>query len=276
MALKQSTGKRIGMTIAAWLVGFLIFFPILWTFLTSFKTELDAFAIPPKFLFFQWTTENYGEVQSRSNYLLFAYNSIVLSVGANVVGLIIGVPAAWSMAFSPTKRTKDLLMWMLSTKMMPAVGVLVPIYLLFKNAGLLDNRIGIGFVLLMMNLPILIWMLYTYFKEIPVDILEAARMDGASLFNEIVYVLTPMAVPGIASTMLLAIIMSWNEAFWTLNLTTSNAAPLTAFIASYSAPEGLFWAKLSAASTLAIAPILVLGWFSQKQLVRGLTFGAVK
>ncbi len=129
---------------------------------------------------------------------------------------------------------------------------------------------------MLLNLPILIWMLYTYFKEIPVDILEAARMDGASLFNEIIYVLTPMAVPGIASTMLLTIILSWNEAFWTLNLTTTNAAPLTAFIASYSRPEGLFWAKLSAASTLAIAPILVLGWFSQKQLVRGLTFGAVK
>ena len=276
MALKHSTGKRIGITAAAWLVALLIFFPILWTFLTSFKSELDAFAIPPKFLFFNWTTENYFEVQSRSNYLLFAYNSIVLSVGANLVALLIAVPAAWSMAFAPTKRTKDLLMWMLSTKMMPGVGVLVPIYLIFRNLHLLDNRLGIGFVLMMINLPILIWMLYTYFKEIPVDILEAARMDGASLLNEIVYVLTPMAVPGIASTMLLAIILSWNEAFWTLNLTTSNASPLTAFIASYSAPEGLFWAKLSAASTLAIAPILILGWFSQKQLVRGLTFGAVK
>jgi sorbitol/mannitol transport system permease protein len=276
MARKQSTRKRIGMTILAWLVGFLIFLPILWTFLTSFKSELDAFSMPPKFLFFHWTTENYAEVQSRSNYLLFATNSIVLSIGANLVGLLIAVPAAWSMAFAPGKRTKDLLMWMLSTKMMPGVGVLVPIYLLFRDFHLLDNRLGIGFVLLMLNLPILIWMLYTYFKEIPVDILEAARMDGASLFNEIVYVLTPMSIPGIASTMLLAIILSWNEAFWTLNLTTFNAAPLTAFIASYSAPEGLFWAKLSAASTLAIAPILVLGWFSQKQLVRGLTFGAVK
>ena len=276
MALRQSMGKRVGVTAAAWVVGLLIFFPILWTFLTSFKTEADAFAIPPKFLFFQWTPENYLEVQSRSNYLLFAYNSIVLSIGANLVGLLIAIPAAWSMAFAPTKRTKDVLMWMLSTKMMPSVGVLVPIYLLFRDFHLLDNRLGIGFVLLMMNLPILIWMLYTYFKEIPVDILEAARMDGASLTNEILYVLTPMAVPGIASTMLLAIILSWNEAFWTLNLTTSNAAPLTAFIASYSAPEGLFWAKLSAASTLAIAPILILGWFSQRQLVRGLTFGAVK
>jgi sorbitol/mannitol transport system permease protein len=215
-------------------------------------------------------------VESRSNYLLFAYNSIVLSIGANLVGLIVGVPAAWSMAFAPTKRTKDLLLWMLSTKMMPGVGVFAAVYFIFQYLGLLDNRLGIGFLLFMANLPILIWMLYTYFKEIPVDILEAARMDGASLLNEIIYVLTPMAIPGIASTLLLCIILSWNEAFWTLNLTTSSAAPLTAFIASYSAPEGLFWAKLSAASTLAIAPILILGWFCQKQLVRGLTFGAVK
>jgi sorbitol/mannitol transport system permease protein len=276
MAIKKSAGQRIGVTILAWVVAFLIFFPILWTILTSFKSELDAIAMPPKFLFFNWTLENYVEVQQRSNYLKFAFNSVVLSVGANLVGLLIAVPAAWSMAFAPGKRTKDLLMWMLSTKMMPAVGVLVPIYLLFKNLGLLDSLFGIGLVLMLLNLPLLVWMLYTYFKEIPNDILEAARMDGASLLNEIVYVLTPMAVPGIASTMLLAIILSWNEAFWTLNLTTSNAAPLTAFIASYSAPEGFFWAKLSAASTLAIAPILILGWFSQKQLVRGLTFGAVK
>jgi sorbitol/mannitol transport system permease protein len=276
MAIKKSMRQRVGVTILAWVVAFLIFFPILWTILTSFKSELDAIAMPPKFLFFNWTLENYAEVQQRSNYLKFAFNSVVLSIGANVVGLLIAVPAAWSMAFAPGRRTKDLLMWMLSTKMMPAVGVLVPIYLLFKNLGLLDSLFGIGLVLMLLNLPLLVWMLYTYFKEIPNDILEAARMDGASLINEIVYVLTPMAVPGIASTMLLAIILSWNEAFWTLNLTTSNAAPLTAFIASYSAPEGFFWAKLSAASTLAIAPILILGWFSQKQLVRGLTFGAVK
>jgi sorbitol/mannitol transport system permease protein len=119
-------------------------------------------------------------------------------------------------------------------------------------------------------------MLYTYFKEIPKEILEAARMDGTNLPQEIFFVLLPMAVPGIASTMLLNVILAWNEAFWTLNLTTRSAAPLTMFIAAYSSPEGLFWAKLSAASTLAIAPILIIGWFSQRQLVRGLTFGAVK
>jgi sorbitol/mannitol transport system permease protein len=276
MAIKKTMGQRVGVTILAWAVAFVIFFPILWTVLTSFKSELDAIAMPPKFLFFNWTLENYVDILQRSNYLKFAFNSVVLSIGANLVGLLIAVPAAWSMAFAPGKRTKDLLMWMLSTKMMPAVGVLVPIYLVFKTLHLLDSLLGIGLILMLLNLPLLVWMLYTYFKEIPNDILEAARMDGASLLNEIVYVLTPMAVPGIASTMLLAVILSWNEAFWTLNLTTSNAAPLTAFIASYSAPEGFFWAKLSAASTLAIAPILILGWFSQKQLVRGLTFGAVK
>jgi sorbitol/mannitol transport system permease protein len=276
MARRQSTSRQVGFTVAAWVVGFLIFFPILWMFLTSFKTEGDAYAIPPKFLFFHWTTENYAEVQSRSDYLLHAYNSIVLSVGANLAGLVLAIPAAWSMAFAPTKRTKDVLMWMLSTKMMPAAGVFMAIYFLFLQAHLLDNRWGVGFLLMMANLPIIVWMLYTYFKEIPVDILEAARMDGASLANEIIYVLTPMAVPGITSTMLLSIILSWNEAFWTLNLTNVTAAPLTNMIASFSAPEGDFWALLSAASVLAIAPILVLGWFSQKQLVRGLTFGAVK
>jgi len=276
MARAQSLRRRTITTVLAWLIGFLIFFPILWTVITSFKTELEAFSTPPKFLFFDWTTENYGIVQERSNYLRFVSNSLILSIGSTIVALLFAIPAAWAMAFAPGKRTKDLLMWMLSTKMMPPVGALIPVYLIFRDMGLLDSRGGLIAVLFLLNLPIVVWMLYTYFKEIPVEILEAARMDGASIWNELFYVLAPMAVPGIASTLLLNIILAWNEAFWTLNLTTSAAAPLTAFIASYSSPEGLFWAKLSAASTMAIAPILVLGWFAQKQLVRGLTFGAVK
>jgi sorbitol/mannitol transport system permease protein len=276
MARRASPAYKASMTVVAWVVAFIIFFPILWMIITSFKTELEAFSTPPKFLFFHWTTENYAVVQERSDYFRYAMNSIILAGGATLLGLIIAIPAAWAMAFAPTKRTKDLLLWMLSTKMMPAVGVLVPIYLLFKTLGLLDTHIGIIVVIGLGNLPIVVWMLFTYFKEIPKDILEAARMDGATTWKEIVFVLAPMAVPGIASTILLNVILAWNEAFWTLNLTTLNAAPLTAFIASYSSPEGLFWAKLSAASTLAIAPILVLGWFSQRQLVRGLTFGAVK
>ncbi len=276
MARAVTPQRKWTFTILAWVVALLIFFPILWTILTSFKTEGDAILFPPAFLPPHWTLENFFEVQSRSDYFKHFFNSVVIAGGSTLLALLVAVPGAWSMAFSPSRRTKDILMWMLSTKMMPAVGVLVPIYLIFKNLNLLDSLTGLTVILALIDLPIVIWMLYTYFKEIPVDILEASRMDGAELWKEIVYVLLPMAVPGIASTMLLNIILAWNEAFWTLNLTAAKAAPLTAFIASYSSPEGLFWAKLSAASTLAIAPILLLGWFSQKQLVRGLTFGAVK
>ena len=276
MARAVSFNRKTVNTALAWAIGLLIFFPILWTILTSFKTEGQAIADPPIFLMFDWTLENYAIVQERSDYLKFLTNSVIIAGGSTLLGILVAVPAAWSMAFVPSKRTKDILLWMLSTKMLPAVGVLYPIYLIFIEFGLLDTKIGLVLVLMLMNLPIIVWMLYTYFKEIPSEILEAARMDGASLRSEILYVLTPMAIPGIASTILLNFILAWNEAFWTLNLTAAKAAPLTAFIASYSSPEGLFYAKLSAASTMAIAPILILGWFSQKQLVRGLTFGAVK
>ncbi len=276
MARTVTSQRKILNTALAWGVGLAIFFPILWTILTSFKTEAQAINDPPLFLFFDWTLENYAVVQERTDYMKFLWNSVAIAGGSTVVGIIIAIPAAWSMAFVPSRRTKDILMWMLSTKMMPAVGVLYPMYLVFIKLGLLDTRGGLIVVLMLCNLPIIVWMLYTYFREIPGEILEAARMDGATLKAEILYVLTPMAVPGIASTLLLNFILAWNEAFWTLNLSVADAAPLTAFIASYSSPEGLFFAKLSAASTMAIAPILILGWFSQKQLVRGLTFGAVK
>ncbi|WP_170336225.1 carbohydrate ABC transporter permease [Ruegeria arenilitoris] len=276
MARAVTQQRKIINTAAAWGVGLLIFFPILWTVLTSFKTEATAIADPPVFLAFDWTLENYSAVMERSNYARFLWNSIIIAGGSTILGIIVAVPAAWSMAFVPSTRTKDILLWMLSTKMLPAVGVLYPIYLICIKLGVLDSRGALVIILMLMNLPIIVWMLYTYFKEIPGEILEAARMDGATLKEEILYVLTPMAVPGIASTLLLNFILAWNEAFWTLNLTAANAAPLTAFIASYSSPEGLFFAKLSAASTMAIAPILILGWFSQKQLVSGLTFGAVK
>jgi sorbitol/mannitol transport system permease protein len=276
LARNVTTQRKIVTTSAAWTIGLIIFFPIYWTILTSFKTEAQAINDPPLFFSFNWTLENYAIVQERSDYMKFLWNSVVVAGGSTILGTLIAIPAAWSMAFVPSVRTKDILLWMLSTKMLPAVGVLYPISLVFVQFNLLDTRGGLVVVLMLINLPIIVWMLYSYFKEIPNEILEAARMDGATLKEEILFVLTPMAIPGIASTLLLNFILAWNEAFWTLNLTAANAAPLTAFIASYSSPEGLFFAKLSAASTMAIAPILILGWFSQKQLVRGLTFGAVK
>ncbi len=273
--MHPKTRRKLIITGIGWLAAGLIFFPIFWMFLTSFKTEVEAVSTPPA-LFFEPTLENYATVQQRADYVKFAVNSVVISFGSTLLGLLLAIPAAYAMAFFPGRFTRDTLLWMLSTKMLPPVGVLVPIYLIFRDLGLIDTRLGLIIVYALMNLPIIVWMLYTFFKEVPKDILEAGRMDGAQPKQELVYLLLPLALPGIASTGLLSIIIAWNEAFWSLNLTTSEAAPLTAFIASFSAPEGLFWAKLSAASSLAIAPILVFGWMSQKQLVRGLTFGAVK
>ncbi len=262
-------------TIAAWLVALLLMFPLTWLALTAFKTELQAIAVPPQ-LFFTPTLENFAEVQVRSDYLLYAKNSVITSVLSTVLGLLIAAPAAYSMAFFRTRRTRDILMWMLSTKMMPAVGALVPVYVLAQSAGMLDTLTGLTILFTLSNLPIMVWMLYSGFKDIPSDILEAARMDGAGVWGEFVHVIRPLALGTIASTGLLCLVLSWNEAFWSLNLSSAKAGTLATLIASYSSPEGLFWAKLSAASLLAIAPIVVFGWFSQKQLVQGLTFGAVK
>lgn len=271
--MKATLLQRAVTTVLGWGVALLLFFPIGWMVLTSFKSE--GAAISPS-LSFTPTLAAYRDVLARADYLHFALNSVALSVGGTVLALLFAIPAAYSMAFHPTRRTRGTLLWMLSTKMLPPVGVLVPIYLLFRTAGLLDTRTGLTVIYALMNLPIIVWMLFTFYKEVPVEILEAGRMDGATTWSELRHLLFPLTMPGVASTALLSLILCWNEAFWSLNLTSSSAAPLTAFIASFSSPEGLFFAKLSAASTMAVAPILVFGWFSQKQLVRGLTFGAVK
>ena len=260
---------------AAWAAALVMFFPILWMMLTSLKTELQAISVPPLFLF-EPTLDNFVLVQERSDYFRYAVNSVVTAFGGTAIAIALAVPAAYAMAVHGGRFTRDVLLWMLSTKMLPAVGVLMPVYLLAQQAGLLDTRTVLAIIFAMINLPIIVWMLFSYFREVPLAILEAARIDGASTFREIVYVLLPLTWGGVASTALLSIILCWNEAFWSINLTASDAGTLTALVASYSSPEGLFWAKLSAVSTLSCAPIVVFGWFCQKQLVQGLTFGAVK
>jgi sorbitol/mannitol transport system permease protein len=271
--VEDSLARRLLVAVLGWGAALLLFFPIGWMVLTSFKSEREA-VLPT--LWFAPSLDSYREVLARADYLGFALNSVVISLGGTVLALLLSIPAAYAMAFHPTARTRGTLLWMLSTKMLPSVGVLVPIYLLFRTAGLLDTRTGLIGIYALMNLPITVWMLFTFYKEVPHEILEAGRMDGARTWGEVRHLLLPLTLPGVASTGLLSLILCWNEAFWSLNLTSAGAAPLTVFIASFSSPEGLFFAKLSAASTMAVAPILVFGWFSQRQLVRGLTFGAVK
>lgn len=223
-------------TVGAWAVALLLFFPLGWLFLTAFKTELQAIHVPPLFIF-EPTLDNFGEVQRRSDYLLYARNSLITSLGSTILGLLIAAPAAYSMAFFRTKKTRDILMWMLSTKMMPAVGALVPIYVLAQTAGMLDSLTALTIVFTLSNLPIMVWMLYSAYKDIPNEILEAARMDGASLWTEFRHVVMPLSVGGLASTGLLCLVLSWNEAFWALNLTSAKAGTLATLIASYSTPR---------------------------------------
>ena len=270
--LKIKQGFATGL---AWLIACLFFFPIFWMVLTGFKTEQQAVSIPP-LLFFTPTVENYMLASERTGYTLYALNSVITAIGGTALGMLLAIPAAYAMAFQPGRYTRGVLLWMLSTKMMPAVGVLMPLYLLCQKLGLLDTRLALVIIYALVNLPIIILILYNFFRDIPKEILEASRMDGATTFGEIVHVVLPLARGGLASTALLSIVLLWNEAFWSINLTSAGAGTLVSLVASFSNPEGLFWAKVSAVSTMACAPIVIIGWMTQKQLVQGLTFGAVK
>ena len=273
---QTSSFGKIFWPVLAWVVALVFFFPIFWMVFTSFKTDADA--VKPEFLFFFTPTlENYVNMTANYDYWRFAQNSVITSVFATVLTLVVGVPAAYAMAFDPSRHTKDILIWMLSTKMLPAAAVLYPMTFLTKNfLGVFDTHFLVIVVLSLINLPIVIWMLFTYFKEVPREIIEAGKMDGVGIWGEIRDIVLPLAWGGLASTALLCFIFCWNEAYWTVRLTTTEAATLSKLIEGNRAPEGLFFGRLSAVSTAAVGPIVVLGWFCQKQLVRGLTFGAVK
>ena len=182
--MQSSSRGKLWLGLTGWVIAVLIFFPIFWMALTAFKTEVEAIATPPALLFAP-TLENFSEVFERSNYLKFAWNSIAVSFGSTLLALVFAIPAAYAMAFFPTKRTSGTLLWMLSTKMMPPVGVLIPMYLLFRNLGLLDTVTGLLMIYTLINLPIVIWMLYTYFKDVPHEILEAGRVDGVTPVQEL-------------------------------------------------------------------------------------------
>ena len=189
-------------TVFAWGIALFLFFPLFWVGITAFKTEGQAIAGQ---LFFSPTLSSFAEVQERSNYLLFARNSLITSLGSTILGILIAVPAAYSMAFFPTKRTRDILLWMLSTKMMPAVGALMPVYVMAQTVGMLDSLTALVIVFTLSNLPIMVWMLFSAFKEVPKDILEAVRLDGATVWEEFRWVIMPLTMGGIASTGLLCL-----------------------------------------------------------------------
>ena len=247
--------------------------PIIWMAMTAFKTDLDALQFPPKLLF-RPTLENFASADASMSISRPIANSIFESVGATALCFLFAVPAAYALAFGPHRGRETILLGMLMTRFMPSIGIMMPVYLLFKTAGLIDTRLGLMIIYAVTNLPIAIWMLYSYMREIPRDILDSARIDGATARQQLLLVLLPLSAPGVCSTALLCAILCWNEAFWSIQLTSSAGAPLSAYVATLSGD--LLWTKLSAASLLAVAPILLVGWLTQRQFVRGLTFGAVR
>lgn len=254
----------------------LMFFPILWMIITSFKTEDIAIAFPPR-LFFTPTLENWQQAVLSGPVLEFMGNTALITVASTALALLLGIPAAYAMSYYRTRRTDGSMLWMMSTRMLPPAGVIVPLFVLFNDLNLLDTHLGLILLFAGMNLPLVVWMVAGFIDDLPFALIEAARLDGANLWQEFVSVLLPLLGPGLAATSLLALIFTWNEFFFAVNLTTRDAAPLSVYVSTFKAAQGdLFIAKMSAAATAAAIPVLVAGWIAQRQLVTGLTMGAVK
>ena len=275
MSLNRKFGGHL-LSALTLLLAFLMFFPILWMVMTSFKTEAMAISFPPR-VFFTPTLDNWRIALFNSPFLEFLWNTVIITFFSIVLALALGLPTAYAMAFYATKRTESSLLWMMSTRMLPPAGVIVPLYVLFLQFKLLDTHLGLIILYAAMNFPLVVWMLRSFMLEVPYEIIEAARLDGANLWQEFMRVIMPLLIPGLAATALLAVIFTWNEFFLAVNLTTRNASPLSVYVSTFKAAQGnLFIAKMSAAATAAVIPVLLAGWVAQRQLVTGLTMGAIK
>jgi len=260
--------------VVAWIVGIGFFFPVLWMVLTAFKQEADAYTDPPT-LFFTPTLAQFEEVfgSGIGPYLL---NSLFATVMSTVLVIVLATPAAFAVSLRPVRKTQDVLFFFISTKMLPVVAAIVPIYVAVNYIGMLDNIWTLVILYTAMNLPIAVWMMRSFFQEVPKELLEAAQMDGASLFRSLREVVLPIVSPGMAATALICVIFAWNEFFFAVNLTASQAATVPVFLVGFITSEGLYFAKLCAAATMAALPVVVAGWIAQNKLVQGLSFGAVK
>ncbi|MCI9887925.1 carbohydrate ABC transporter permease [Micrococcales bacterium 31B] len=262
------------LTALTWILGLGFFAPVAWMVLTSFKNENQAASNNPVF-FFTPTLDQYQAVLSAGSGVYFA-NSLIATGVSTLLVIVLAVPAAYALSIRPVKKTQDVLFFFISTKMLPVVAVIMPIYVLAGQLKALDSVWLLVVLYTSMNLPIAIWMMRSFFQEVPAEVLEAAQMDGAGLLKTLRTILLPMVTPGLAATALICVIFSWNEFFFALNLTSAQAATVPMFLVSTMASEGLYLAKLSAASVLASLPVVIAGWAAQKQLVRGLSMGAVK
>lgn len=266
--------RNVWIGLAAWAAGLLFFFPVLWMFVTGFKQEAQASTDPPTF-FFVPTLEQYEAILGR-DFAPYFINSLSASVLSTIFVIILAMPAAYALSIVKIPAWRDSLFFFISTRMMPAVAIILPLYIIAKNLGLLDNVTMLSLIYTVMNLPIAVWMIRSFLVEVPKEVLEAARVDGARRGTEIRRIILPMIAPGLAATALICFIFAWNEFFFAVSLTATKAATVPVFLVGFITSEGLFWARLSAASTMAVLPVILAGWIAQKWLVRGLSLGAVK
>jgi sorbitol/mannitol transport system permease protein len=265
---------RLALGLVTWVIVLVFFFPVFWMALTGFKHEEDAATTPPHFIF-KPTFDEYKGVWDRG---LKSYleHSISITLLSTFFVLVIALPAAYALSIRPVRKWRDVLFFFISTKMLPIVGAIIPLYILARDLHWLDTELVLIVLYTSMNLPIAVWMLRSFLLEIPVEIVEASRVDGAGLLRQLRSVVMPVISPGMAATALICFIFAWNEFFLAVNLTTTKAATVPIFLVSFVAPEGQFWAHLSAAATVACLPVLLAGWAAQDKLVRGLSMGAVK
>jgi len=270
------TSKVTGTILSAlgWIIALGMFFPVFWMVLTAFKHERDAFTSPPQFIF-KPTLEQFDAVLSGGLTAAVA-NSLWVTLASTALVIALGLPAAYALALRPVEKWQDVLFFFLSTRMLPVVGAIVPIYVIARDINMLDNVWTLVILYTAINLPIAVWMLRSFMSEVPTEVLEAARVDGATLKQEAVKVLLPMIAPGIAATALICVIFAWNEFFLAVTLTAVRAQTVPVYLVGFITSEGAFWARLSAAATVAAVPVLLAGWVAQRYLVRGLTLGAIK
>jgi sorbitol/mannitol transport system permease protein len=262
----------------AWVVGLIMFFPVFWMVLNSFKSEADANTSPK--LFFTPTLDEYRTVtESAGGLLSFGEaftNSIVIVIVSTLIVLALAIPAAYALAVRPVHKWRDVLFFFISTKFLPVVAAILPIWILARELELLNTRLVLIILYTAINLPLAIWMLRSFFAEIPRELIEAAEIDGASLRGQLTSIILPMAAPGIAATALLCVIFAWNEFFYAVQLNPVDGSTVPIWVTTNVSTRGDFLAKLSAASVLACIPVVLAGWIAQKRMIRGLAMGAIK
>ncbi len=271
---KKHRNNSLTWGIVGWVAGILFFFPVLWMVLTSFKTEAQAYTSTPTVVFSP-TLSQYKTVFS-SGLWPYVANSAFATVVSTILVLALATPCAFALSLRPVKKTRDVLFFFISTKMLPVVAAIIPIYIAARDLHMLDNIFTLVILYTAMNLPIAVWMMRSFFLEVPGELLEAAEMDGAPLRRTVVEVILPVIAPGLAATALICCIFSWNEFFFAVNITATQAATVPVFLVGFISSEGLYFAQLAAAATLATLPVVLAGWIAQRQLVRGLSFGAIK